>query len=72
MSNPLIPPLPLPDDDRLTSNGVTEPEVDDPAITRPDGDRALDPDLDESLIDSAAADRLATGAESSEEASEER
>jgi len=63
MSNPPVPPLPLPDDDRVTSDGDTEPEIEDPEITRPDGERILDRDLDDALIDSAAADRLASGAD---------
>lgn len=63
MSNPAIPPLPLPDDDRVTADGATEPGIDDPAITQSDGDRVLDSDLDDALIDSAAADRLASGAD---------
>lgn len=49
MSNPLIPPLPLPDDDRLASEGITEQ----------DGERVLDPDIDDGLVDSASADRIA-------------
>jgi len=54
MSNPNIAPVPLPDDDR-----------DEQATMDVDGDAVLDPDIDEHLIDSASADRLA-----SEEAAE--
>ena len=54
MSNPNITPLPLPDDDR-----------EEQATMEVDGDAVLDPDIDESLIDSASADRLASEEEGS-------
>ncbi|MGW8483872.1 hypothetical protein ACWGJP_12115 [Microbacterium sp. NPDC055903] len=54
MSNPFPPPLPLPDDDR---------HVQDPATREVDGEEVLDPDTDPSGVDSAEADRLATGAD---------
>lgn len=66
MSNPIIPPLPLPDDDRLTGEGAAEPGV-DPTVER-DGERIIDPDIDERLIDSAEADRSASGANTEEDA----
>jgi hypothetical protein len=66
MSNPLIPPLPLPDDDRLPEEGASEPGG-DPATVERDGERTVDPDADESQIDSAAADRLASGADSEDD-----
>lgn len=58
MSNPNIVPVPLPDDDR-----------DDQATMDVDGDSVLAPDVDENLVDSAEADRLASEetAESGEE-----
>ncbi len=68
MSNPLIPKLPLPDDDRVATEGA-EPGVDDPATLERDGERRLDPDVDPSQVDSAAADRLSAGADSDEDRS---
>lgn len=62
MSNPLIPPVPLPDDDRTDAAEGTDPTLDS-AIVEQDGDRAVDPDADPDLIDSAEADRLASGAD---------
>jgi len=62
MSNPLIPPVPLPDDDRTDAAEGADPTL-DPATVEHDGDRAVDPDADPDLIDSAEADRLASGAE---------
>lgn len=67
MSNPLIPPLPLPDDDRLTSESNTEPGIDEPGIMDQDGERVLDPDIDDGLVDSASADRLAAETESADQ-----
>lgn len=61
MSNPLIPPVPLPDDDRTDAAEGAEPT--DSAIVEQDGDRTVDPDADPDLIDSAEADRLASGAD---------
>ncbi|MGS0560128.1 hypothetical protein [Microbacterium aurugineum] len=54
MSNPIIPPIPpIPqDEDR---EGAPTQEV--------DGERVLDPDVDDALIDSAEADRVAAGAD---------
>lgn len=52
MSNPNIPPLPLPDDDR--ADGV---------ISRDDDETRVDPDIDPDQIDSAEADRIASGAD---------
>lgn len=49
MSNPNIVPLPLPDDDR-----------DERATVDVDGETVLDPDFDDSQVDSASADRLAS------------
>lgn len=52
MSNPFPPLVPLPDDD--------EPRRDDEVPTREvDGRETLDPDIDDALIDSAEADRIA-------------
>ncbi|WP_404438310.1 hypothetical protein LG322_04275 [Microbacterium aerolatum] len=62
MSNPLIPPVPLPDDDRAAADGTAEPEI-DPTVEE-DGERTVDPDVDDAQIDSADADRLASGADS--------
>ncbi|MGO2520364.1 MAG: hypothetical protein ACTH8F_09595 [Microbacterium sp.] len=62
MSNPPIVPLLLPDDDRAAAEGVAEPGVDDPVTVERDGERMIDPDIDDSQVDSAAADRLAAGA----------
>jgi hypothetical protein len=56
MSNPTFPPLPPRDDDDL--DGVPTREV--------DGERVLDPDIDDALVDSAEADRLATGVDDDE------
>lgn len=49
MSNPNMASVPLPDDDR-----------DEQATVDVDGDAVLDPDVDERLVDSASADRLAS------------
>jgi hypothetical protein len=51
MSNPIIPPLPpiLHDDEA----DVPTKDV--------DGERVLDPDADDALVDSAEADRIAAG-----------
>ncbi|CAH0190270.1 MULTISPECIES: hypothetical protein [unclassified Microbacterium] len=65
MSNPPIPPLPFPDDDRVAAEGVPEPGV-DPATVDDDGERTIDPDIDDDQVDSAEADRLAAGAEPEE------
>ena len=61
MSNPLIPPVPLPDDDRTGAAGADPTQ--DPATVEQDGDRTVDPDIDPDRIDSAEADRLASGAD---------
>ncbi|MGO4487434.1 hypothetical protein [Microbacterium oxydans] len=55
MSNPIIPPVPpiRPDDDAAV--GVPTRDV--------DGERVLDPDVDDALVDSAEADRVAAGAD---------
>lgn len=53
MSNPTPPLFPVSgDDDRP-----------DETVTDPDGETTLDPDLDDESIDSADADRLASGAD---------
>lgn len=49
MSNPNIASVPPPDDDR-----------DEDATMEVDGDAVLDPDVDDSLVDSASADRMAS------------
>lgn len=67
MSNPHIVPLPLPDDDRATDEGVAEPGIDDPGTIESDGERTVDLDVDADRIDSAASDRLASGAHSEAE-----
>lgn len=56
MSNPLVPPLPVPDRD----DAAAEPDA---SMIDDDGEQTLDPDVDDDLIDSAEADRLATGAD---------
>jgi len=56
MSNPIPPIIPLPDD---AEND--EPFDDDLVTMEQDGESVLDPDIDDDLIDSAAADRLAVG-----------
>lgn len=66
MSNPLIPPLPLPNDDRLPEEDGTEPGSAPTTVER-DGERTVDPDADDSQIDSATADRLASGANTEED-----
>lgn len=58
MSNPLIPPLPLPDDDRVPEE---EPGTNLPTVER-DGERAIDPDADDAQVESVEADRIASGA----------
>lgn len=63
MSNPLIPPLPLPNDDDLPDDGESS---DVPATVERDGERTIDPDSDDGQVDSAAADRLASGASAEE------
>lgn len=51
MSNPNIPPVPVPRDD----------DQDGLVTTEADGETILDPDVDDDLVDSASADRLAAG-----------
>lgn len=61
MSNPIIPPVPpIPHDD--DPDGVPTRDV--------DGERVLDPDVDDALIDSAEADRIAAGADEDEDGSD--
>lgn len=56
MSNQPIPaPLPTPDDEREEATGLPTREV--------DGDEMLDPDAADETVDSAEADRLASGAD---------
>jgi hypothetical protein len=50
MSNPNMASVPVPDDDR-----------DEQATVEVDGDAVLDPDIDDALVDSASADRMASG-----------
>jgi hypothetical protein len=58
MSNPIIPPVPpIPHDDDPA--GVPTRDV--------DGDRVLDADVDDALVDSAEADRVAAGADEDDE-----
>ncbi|MFF1541820.1 hypothetical protein ACFVWL_17235 [Microbacterium sp. NPDC058269] len=58
MSNPVIPPVPpIPHDDDPA--GVPTRDV--------DGDRVLDADVDDALVDSAEADRVAAGADEDDE-----
>ena len=52
MSNPIPPVVPFPDDD--TPDGVPTKEV--------DGEQVPDTDIDDALVDSAEADRVASGA----------
>ena len=57
MSNPIIPPVPpVPHDEDPA--GVPTREV--------DGEHVLDPDVDDALVDSAEADRVAAGADEEE------
>ncbi len=51
----LPPPLPLDDDGS-----------DDPAVREEDGEEVLDEDVNDDLVDSAEADRLATQGEDTE------
>lgn len=53
MSNPNMASVPLPDDDR-----------DEQATVEVGGDAALDPDMNDALVDSASADRMASGDDS--------
>ena len=53
MSNPIPPVVPLPDDG--TPDGVQTKEV--------DGEQVPDTDIDDALVDSAEADRVASGAD---------
>ncbi len=68
MSNPPINPIPLPDNDRAVAEGLADPGS-DPRLIEQDGERILDPDLDDEAIDSAEADRLASGADTEDGAS---
>ncbi|WP_144797801.1 hypothetical protein [Microbacterium paludicola] len=61
MSNPLVPPLPLPDDDRAPEEHGAD--VTDPLTVERDGQRDVDPDMDPDLIESATADQVASGAD---------
>ena len=59
MSNPAFPPVPpFSDDDG--AEGVPTKDV--------DGDRVLDPDVDDAQVDSAEADRVAAGADDEDDA----
>ncbi|MEU4015544.1 hypothetical protein AB0E56_09775 [Microbacterium sp. NPDC028030] len=51
MSNPIIPPVPP----------VPAGDDDDVPTREVDGERVLDQDVDDALIDSAEADRVAAG-----------
>lgn len=55
MSTNHVPPFPLVPEDGDARTGPGEMEV--------DGEPRLDPDIDDNLVDSAEADRLASGAE---------
>ncbi|WP_102192620.1 hypothetical protein [Microbacterium aurantiacum] len=57
MSNPIPPIVPLPDGDPVDD----EPFDEDLVTMEQDGETTLDPDIDDGLIDSATADRLAAG-----------
>ncbi|PVE92106.1 hypothetical protein [Microbacterium sp. TPD7012] len=57
MSNPIPPVVPFPDDD--TPDGVPTKEV--------DGEQVPDTDIDDALVDSAEADRVASGAADDDE-----
>ena len=59
MSNPNMASVPLPDDDR-----------DEQATVEVDGDAVLDPDIDDAQVDSASADRMASGDDSEASLSE--
>ena len=52
MSNPLIVPIPMPDRDD------DEPEI---MMEDEEGEPMIDPTVDEDFIDSAEADRIASG-----------
>lgn len=54
MSNPIIPPVPPVTHDDDAADVPTQ-DV--------DGERVLDPDVDDALVDSAEADRVAAGAD---------
>ncbi|MFC9984986.1 hypothetical protein ACFU0W_08800 [Microbacterium keratanolyticum] len=56
MSNPMVPPMPLPDGD----DGI------DATVTDEQGNERIDPDVNDDLIDSAEADRAAGGADEGE------
>jgi hypothetical protein len=62
MSNPLIPPMPLPDDERAKDAAVSEEDA-QPVTTDDDGERTLDTDVDADQVDSAEADRVAAEGE---------
>lgn len=57
---PFVPSADDGDDDDLATDAV--PTVDD------DGERVLDPDANDDLVDSARADRLAAGARDEDDA----
>ncbi|MCE7482989.1 MULTISPECIES: hypothetical protein [Microbacterium] len=59
MSNPNMASVPVPDDD-----GGED------ATMEVDGDAVLDPDIDDGLVDSASADRMASGDDSETSLSE--
>ncbi len=62
MSSPHPPFVPTPDDDDRADESVAPvPTMEE------DGDRVLDPDADQDAVDSARADRVATGADDDEE-----
>lgn len=57
MSNPIIPPIPP----------VPHGDDEDVPTREVDGEQRLDEDIDDSLVDSAEADRVASGADQPEQ-----
>lgn len=67
MSNPPIPPLPFPDKDRATDEDAPD-AGESPTTVERDGERTIDPDIADDQVDSAEADRVASGADAEEDA----
>ncbi|MCT9821262.1 hypothetical protein N3K63_13335 [Microbacterium sp. W1N] len=57
MGDPIVPFPPLADGD--DGNTASDAVRDEDVTVEIDGDRVIDPDVDDALIDSAAADRIA-------------
>lgn len=60
---PVPPILPGRDGDPRATGEELDPTISEPGIVEVDGEKRIDPDADPASVDSADADRLASGAE---------